>query len=806
MDLGYWVGSENGRREVSSFRKIVYGGALATLLAVSTAGQADSEQASGSNRVDYEIHARLDGQTKQLTANETVRWTNGSTDEVSTVQFHLYLNAFSNNRSTHLHEAKGKLRGHKLKDGWGWSRITGAKLLSETEGEEQDLFSTLTFIAPDDQREEDRTVFELQLPTPVQPGETIELAIEWESQLPRVRRRTGTKGDFMLVAQWFPKLGVYEGGSGWNTHQFHANTEFYSDYGTYDVTLDLPAEYLGDGGVEPRVGGSGVIVTAELKGDERVMVHMIAPSLEDQRHVDRTGNLAKVHDFTWTADPNFIVHRETFRSSTWANQFPKDMEMAKRAFGPEKDLALHNVDIRVLIQPERADQAERHAHATAAALFFYGLWWGEYPYSEITVVDPAWGGRGAGGMEYPTIFTAGTRMFTTPDMYTPESVTVHEAGHQFWYGLVGNNEFEGAWMDEGFNSYTDSEVMWRVYGPSRTTTTYAGYPIDGERVAALPSSGKLGNILTGNEISIPFSKYSIQPFRASGFLKYWRDQPLLHFVSRYSDPRWGDRRGYLRAPESDPIDTPAWKYLDGSSYGTNSYPRPAVVLRTLRGLVGEVAFLRGMRHYSETWRYKHPYPDDFFAAFQEGSGVEEDLSWYWEDFFRSTGMGDWSVKVNQARESKPHGYFADDETGEFVMIGSVDDEESEDEVAEADGAAGEDEAEEDGPPWVSEVVLRHDGTLYLPLDVRVDFENGEKEEFVWSRESQIERPWTKREWSSQSKIVSVRIDPHHKIWLDSDMSNNQWFESGDKVAPWRWSERAFSQASRVIQWFSRMGG
>ena len=83
------------------------------------------------------------------------------------------------------------------------------------------------------------------------------------------------------------------------------------------------------------------------------------------------------------------------------------------------------------------------------------------------------------GMEYPTLFTAGTGLFTQPDEYRPESVTIHEAGHQFWYGLVGNNEFEAAWLDEGFNSYTDSEVLWRVYGPRRATTDYARVPVDG---------------------------------------------------------------------------------------------------------------------------------------------------------------------------------------------------------------------------------------------------------------------------------------------------------------------------------------
>ncbi len=757
-------------------------------------------RAPAENRLDVVLRARLDGDTKRLDGSETLTWTNGTADSVDDLQFHLYLNAFSNNRSTHLHEARGKFRGgHVMKDGWSWSRITAAELLSEDDGG-TDLLSTLAFIAPDDGREEDRTVFSLSLPEPVGPGETIRVALEWESQLPRVRRRTGYKDDFLLVAQWFPKLGVYEEGRGWNCHQFHRDSEFYSDYGTYDVTLDLPASYRGDedgeSKGEPKVGGSGAIVSAELKGDDRLMVRFLAPTPEDRRRVDRTGKQALVHDFTWTADPTFVVHRELFRYSDWEREHAKDVAAARRAFGEEKELELHNVEIRVLIHPERIDQAGRHAKATAAALFFYGLWFGEYPYKEITVVDPPWGGRAAGGMEYPTLFTCGTRLFTTEDMYTPESVTVHEAGHQFWYGLVGNNEFESAWLDEGFNSYTDSEVMYRVYGPERITTSYAGIPVDGERTVALPGGSTCADALIGARIPLGFADHDLRPFLPSGFLEYWRDLPGLHAVPRREDPRHGDRRGYLRSPDADPLDTFAWEHVDRSSYGTNSYRRTAVTLRTLRGLVGEEAFLRGMRHYAETWRYRHPYPDDFFDAFEVGSGVE-DLDWYWDELFRGTGTADWSVDVTQKREPKARGYFLDGETSEYVLVGK-DAEESDDDEEEEDGT--------EKPPWVAEVLLRRRGELRLPVDVRLAFENGETEEFVWTRDEQAAETWLRRIVVGPTKLVSVELDPHAKIWIDRDMSNDRWFDETDEVTATRWAERALSQTARYFQWLSRFGG
>ncbi|NOT32214.1 MAG: M1 family metallopeptidase, partial [Planctomycetes bacterium] len=438
-------------------------------------------QEAGAGRADYRIEARLEDETKRLDGTLELRWSNRSGEAVRDLWFHLYLNAFSNNRSTHLIESDGKLRRTEMKDGWSWMRVTAIRVAVAADGGFQDVLPSLRYQRPDGEDEEDRTVFSIDLPQPLGPGETVRAQIEWQSQLPRVRRRTGYKDDFLLVAQWFPKLGVYEAGRGWNCHQFHAQTEFYSDYGTYDVTLDLPIEYEG------KIGASGVKVNDTPKGG-RIEVRFVAPSPGDQRREDAFGKRPLVHDFTWTADTSYEVYRQIFKFKEWAERFPAEVEKARAMFGEEPHL--RDVDVTVLIHPERLAQGERHFRATCAALFFYGLWFGEYPYEHITVVDPAWGAS-AGGMEYPTLFTCGTRLFTSEDMHTPEGVIVHECGHQFWYGLVGNNEFEAAWLDEGFNTYTDAEVMYRVYGLDRGTTDYARLPVDGVRVADLPGGGPI---------------------------------------------------------------------------------------------------------------------------------------------------------------------------------------------------------------------------------------------------------------------------------------------------------------------------
>ena len=784
-------------------------------------------EAGAPNRVDYEIEARYDAESRDLIGSEVIRWTNRSGVPTSELYFHLYWNAFSNNRSKFALEG-GSAHG---RGEWGWQRVTSV----EVDG--ADVFDTFTYVATDALQvpvftegepfvvDDDRTVFKVELKGPVQSGETAEIRVNWSARVPHARRRTGYKGDFLLIAQWFPKLGVFEGADGWNCHQFHNSTEFFSDYGTYRVTLDLPADYEG------KVGGSGVQVGSRKKEGDRLEVIYEAPSVADRERADMFGKLPVVHDFTWTGDPKYVPVEFHFDYAEWAAKsaaHSREVERVQAALGPDVDVSLRGVDVTVLIHPERRSQAERHYEATANALFFYGLWFGEYPYEHITVVDPVWGDNRAGGMEYPTLFTCGTGLFTTPDMYKPESVTVHEAGHQFWYGLVGNNEFEASWLDEGFNSFTDSEVMIRAYGPQRSTTSYSRYPFDGVRQANLPAGGRFGDALNARRLRWNFSSLSgipvleliaqgdLAPLRSSGPIDWWRDQPYLTLVSRWDDPRWGDRSSYLRNPVADPIDRPAWTYVDRRSYRTNSYQRPAVALRSLIGVVTYEDFLKGMREFAKTWRYRHPYPQDFFDTFSEAIG--QDLSWYFEDAFRSTKTIDWSVSVSQTKPKDPSGWFQG-EGGEFEKYekpkpdgeGAADAAEPEEggegvEEVVSDEASEEEEDATPTKPWAVEITLRREGELCLPLPWRVIYDDDTHEDQTWSREAQLEQPWKKYRAENQKKIKAVVLDPERAYYFDRNMSDNQWYATGDEVAPLRWTERVLNQYGHLIHWYAGIGG
>lgn len=204
-----------------------------------------------SNRLTYyKIDANLDISSKIVKGQMTAYWVNNSSDRVADVQLHMYLNAFSSNKSTFYKESGGD-PGNKDSD-YGWIDI-----INITDREGTDLIPMLQYISPDDGNPDDKTVLKIDIPNPAEPGDTVFLNLNFESKLPSKIIRTGYSDDYFFVAQWFPKFGVYEPAGmryatkgGWNCHQFHAHSEFYSNHSVYDVKITLPKEYVvGSGGL-----------------------------------------------------------------------------------------------------------------------------------------------------------------------------------------------------------------------------------------------------------------------------------------------------------------------------------------------------------------------------------------------------------------------------------------------------------------------------------------------------------------------------------------------------------------------------
>ena len=312
----------------------------------------------------YSIDVRLDTDKRSLTGREVLSWQNISSVTTTELQFHLYYNAWKNTQSTWMRErlfGRTTDLNERPAEDWAWIEVTAVRLIAAEDAPPIDLTDQTHYIAPDDGNRDDETVLVVLLPQPVTPGDTVNIEIEWTAKIPRTFARTGTIGDYFFIAQWFPKIGVLEE-TGWNCHQFHASTEFYADYGIYNVRITVPNEWV--------VGATGVERNVQDNGNGTTTHHYYQ---ED------------VHDFAWTTSPDFLDLWEDFTHPI-----------------------LPNVAIRLLLQPEHATQATRYIDATRSALKYYGEWFGAYPYDHITIVDPAWQSR-SGGMEYPTFFTGGTR-------------------------------------------------------------------------------------------------------------------------------------------------------------------------------------------------------------------------------------------------------------------------------------------------------------------------------------------------------------------------------------------------------------
>jgi hypothetical protein len=507
----------------------------------------------------YTIDARLDPGTRTITAEETIAWRNASANPAATLRFHLYYNAWRDPRSTWMRErrlAAGAPAAAVRDRDWGWIDISRVHVASGA-SPGRDLAPALRFVAPDDGNPDDRTVAEVPLDTPVQPGEAIAIRLAWSARVPRTFARTGAVGRYFFVAQWFPKIGVLED-AGWNCHQFHASTEFFADFGTYDVRLTVPSGWV--------VGATGTERRRQDNGD--------GTTLHQYYQED-------VHDFAWTTSPDYVEATDTFTHPS-----------------------LPPVRMRLLLQPEHRGQESRHFGATRTALQQYGEWFGPYPYGHVTIVDPAWQ-SGAGGMEYPTLFTAGTRWLAPPGTAQPESVTIHEAGHQFWYGIVASNEFEDAWLDEGLNTFATSRALAAAAVPNQAVGRYFG-----------------------------------------GFVPWvFRDLP----VARDTETR--SLAAYRAGAPGDAQSVPTWRYWPGTAAST-TYHKTVLWLHTLERMLGWDVLQKILSTYFSRWAYRHPRPSDFFAIVNEVSG--QDLTWFFDEAYRSSHVFDYGIDVFRS-ERRPAG-------------------------------------------------------------------------------------------------------------------------------------------------------
>jgi hypothetical protein len=585
----------------------------------------------------YAIQARLTPDNHTVEGHEKLTWRNLQSGDARTLVFHLYMNAFKNEGSTFFKESHGRLRSATAeKHGWGSIDVSKIKVGGVDVTKAWKVDDTLASV---------------QLDQPIPAGAQVEIEIDWKTVLPKVFARTGYHDDFYAIGQWFPKIGVWDcgppQGCRWRAHQHHAYSEFFSDYGVYDVDFTAPAKYW--------VGASGVYTGEEAKGAEKVL-HFHA---ED------------VHDFAIVASPKFKPVEDTYTDGTG------------------------KVKLELLGIPGHEANFPRHLAAARAGLEEFGRRFGPYPYSQLTIVDIPDGAEGAGGMEYPTLITT----FDLPvpkGIHELENTTIHELGHQYFYGMVGSDEVEEAWLDEGF---TETLTDWGL----------------------------------SNQFGRERSDWDILGHRAA-------HAELM-------------RLGYRGVATSAPLETRAFDFMSFGSYGSITYAKTNVVLRTLEGLIGPDKMEAAMRAYFERWRFHHPRIDDFVASFDGAYG--QDLTWFWQPALRSTAVLDYEVLSIANREK--HAL-----AGLFDADGGARKEVEPDEKAKA--------------PWSSEVVVHRRGDFVFPVILKVVFQAKDGEppvEKIEHWDGGRDGPtWKRFTYEGDQKVAWATVDPDDKVPLDVNRWNN----------------------------------
>ncbi len=413
-----------------AFLSCVLGAASSALAADSIATNSPNGVPLSQRVVAYTIDAKLDTSAKTLDATEVLEYKNLTGQPLDNFPFHLYLNGFRPESSfSYETHANGGIRA--VENNYPPEKIGGIDIKAISADGFGDLSKSWQFTAPDDGNMQDHTVMVVRLAHPLAPNDTIRFHITFHDKFPVSIARNGWKRDFIMGGQWFPKVGVFwkkstDPQGAWNCHQYHSTTEFFADFGTFDVKLNVPQRYI--------VGASGVPTGEEANSDGTKTLSFHG---ED------------IHDFAWAASPNFVATDRVFQSS----------------MGPVK--------LHALVLKAHLGQTDRYLNILEATMKKFDEWYGPFPYKQMTLIDPEPGSE-MYGMEYPTLITAGTTWGLPDKLYFNELVTEHEFGHQYWYGMVATNEFEEAWLDEGINSYTEVKILGSLLGED---TSAIGYPI-----------------------------------------------------------------------------------------------------------------------------------------------------------------------------------------------------------------------------------------------------------------------------------------------------------------------------------------
>ncbi|MEP6492386.1 MAG: M1 family metallopeptidase [bacterium] len=516
-------------------------------------------------RVSYTIVATLDEAKANLHARGTLVYVNNSPDTLREIFVHQYLNAFRpDSKWSAVDDHENRVRFQNLRDpDFGYERFTSPPVVN----------GTPVFV--DYPGSPDSTVAHFKLAAGLAPHDSIRVTFEWDARPSTVPRRQGRSGRTYDFAQWFPKVAVYDRG-GWEPNALVPAGELYGEYGTYDVTMVVrDDQVLASSGVpvsgDPgwaRVSRNG----APYLGSNAYQTVPPAPPVTVPDGYRAVRFFAEnVHHFAWSASPDY-----RYEGGVYVRSAP-----ARAHFQTWDTVGVH-----VLFKPgdDTTWAGGRAVDRTIYALQWLESIWGPYAYPQLSNVhriDP-------GGTEFPMMIMDGS---------ASQGLILHEAGHVFTYGILGNNEWRSGWMDEGLTSYQ---------------TDWAQKLTPQELVGHAPVPPRLPEGHRANAVVIPPAD--------SAYLA----QVRLELLGR-----------------AQPIGTSGAEFSEFGIYNDMIYDRAELMYGHLRDVMGDTAFRAFMHDYYNRWALKHV--DERAMRMSGERTYGHGLTWFFDQWVRGTGLMDYSL-------------------------------------------------------------------------------------------------------------------------------------------------------------------
>ena len=513
--------------------------------------------------VNYQIVATLDEARTRLHAEAVLKYTNNSPDTLHEMFVHQYLNAFRpGSKWSDRDSRENRHRFQDLRDpDYGYERFTQAPVVDGTP------------VIVDYPGAPDSTVAHFRLPRPLPPHDSITVRFVWDARPSTVLRRQGRRGRTYDFAQWYPKVAVYDRG-GWEPNPLVPAGELYGEYGTYDVTLVArDDQVLAATGVP--VSGDPGWARVSRSGPPRLAsdAYAVPPGPEvsppeGYRAVRFFAN--DVHQFAWSASPDYRYEGTTY------------VRPVSRVHFPTWD----TVSVNVLYKPgdDSTWGGGRAVERTVVALKWLESIWGPYAYPQFTNIHRLEGG----GTEFPMMIMDGS---------ASQGLILHEAGHNFTYGILGNNEWRSGWLDEGLTDYQTDWALGQTPQEQIGKTPVPPLLPKGYRVeaAAVPPADSIG-------------------------LDSWK----LEIADR-----------------TQPIGTPAADFHEFGIYNEMIYTRAKLMYGQLRDVMGDTAFRAFLHDYYMRWALKH-VDERAMRASAEGA-YGHALGWFFDEWVHGTGLMDYAI-------------------------------------------------------------------------------------------------------------------------------------------------------------------